>query len=126
MFSELDRANMRQAQTAHMLDRCEVLSYTAGTANEFNEYDAPTYPSIYESECGLDMRSGSERHGLDNTLVQYDATLRMPLSAPVKETDRIKILARFDEYPEALTYEVVSPIQRGVSGIRLLLRKVVV
>jgi hypothetical protein len=124
-FSADDLEEMREAQTDHMLDRCEILSYTAGTANEFNEYDAPTYPASFESECGLDMRSGSERHGLDNTIIQYDATLRMPLSAPAKETDRINVYSRFGEYPDAITYEIVSPIQRGPSCIRLLLRKVV-
>ena len=125
MFTATDLSNMRQAQTSHMLDVCNVLSYTVGALNEYNEADAPTYPASIITECGLDMRSGSERHGLDMTVIQYDATLRMPLSAKIKETDRIEIVSRFGEYPNALTYEIVSPIQRGVSGIRLLLRKIV-
>jgi hypothetical protein len=125
MFTATDLSNMRHAQTSHMLDVCNILSYTAGTLNEYNEADAPTYPATIITECGLDMRSGSERHGLDVTVIQYDAALRMPLSAAIKETDRIEITSRFGEYPTALIYEIVSPIQRGPSGIRLLLRKII-
>jgi len=104
---------------------CEVLSYTAGTANEYNEQDAPTYPTTYVGICGLDMRPGLERHGADFTTIQYDGTLRLPIGTQVKETDRIRVFERFAEFPNDLTYEIVASIQRGPSGIRLQLRKIV-
>lgn len=124
-FSTDELADMRTTQRDHMLDECVVLSYAAGTKNEFNEADAPSYTAGDPLPCGLDMRSGSERHGADMTVIQYDATLRLPLSAALKETDRLQIVGRFGEFHDTLTYEIVSPVQRGPSGIRLLLRKVV-
>ena len=116
---------MRETQTDHMLDQCVVLAYSAGTVNEFNEADAPTYAAGDSLLCGLDSRSGSERHGAEMTVIQYDAVLRLPLHAAIKETDRIGINGRFGEFIETVTYEIVSPIQRGPSGFRVLLRKIV-
>lgn len=121
---ELD--GLREAQRDHMLDECVVLSYSAGTRNEFNEADAPTYTAGDPLPCGLDMRAGSERHGTDMTVIQYDATIRLPLGTALKETDHIQTVGRFGEFHDTLTFEIVSPIQRGPSGLRLLLRKVVV
>lgn len=125
MFTADDLANMRKAQTEHMFDLCAVLAYSAGTLNEYNEADAPTYTQTALVSCGLDMRPSSERHGADMTTIQYDATLRLPIGTPVEETSRIKILGRFEEMISPLIYEIVSPIQRGPSGIRLVLRKIV-
>lgn len=125
-FSADELAGMREAQRDHMLDECVALVYADGTVNELNEADAPTYTAGDPLPCGLDMRSGSERHGPDMTVIQYDASIRLPLSTSLKETDHIQIVGRFGEFHDTLTYEIVSPIQRGPSGIRLLLKKVVV
>lgn len=125
-FSADELAGMRDAQRDHMLDECVVLSFAEGTRNDFNEADAPTYTAGDPLPCGLDMRSGSERHGDSMTVIQYDASIRLPLSTVLKETDHIQVVGRFGEFHSTLTYEIVSPIQRGPSGIRLLLRKVVV
>lgn len=124
-FTPDELAGMRQTQRDHMMDECVVLSYTAGTANEYNEADTPTYTAGNPIVCGLDMRSGSERHGPDMTMIQYDATLRLPLHTSLKETDRLQMVGRFGEFHDTLTFEIVSPVQRGPSGIRLLLRKIV-
>lgn len=127
MFTQTDLTNMRAAQNDHMQDFCKVLSYTAGTLNEFNEADAPTYPESIGTVCGLDMRPGSERHGQNMTVIEYEATLRLPIEVTLKETDRIQVTHRFGEALDtALTYSIAAPIQRGPSGIRLLLNKVVV
>lgn len=124
-FTADDLADMRDAQTGHMLDSCAILTYAEGTRNEFNEADAPTYTAGAPVECGLDMRPGLRRFGDEMTVIQYDAALRLPLHTPVTEKDRVRILSRFGEFHDTLDYEIVSPIQRGPSGIRLYLRKVV-
>jgi hypothetical protein len=132
IFTADDLVNMRGAQTDHMMDQCVILSYSAGTVNEFGEADTPTYTEQAVLACGLDMapntgRSrGGENYLSEMTVVQYDAIVRLPVLTVVKETDRIRMIGRFDEPIEDLTYEIVSPIQRGPSGIRLNLRKVVV
>jgi len=125
MFTSADLQNMRIAQNEHMQDICNILARTAGTLNEYNEQDAPTYATRSISACGLDMKSGAERNNASNTVVNYDAVLRLPLSTKIDETDRIEVTARYAEYPDTLTFEIVSPIQRGPSGIRVLLRKIV-
>lgn len=125
-FTSDELTAMREAQTDHMLDECVVLSYATGTRNEFNEADAPTYTAGEPVRCGLDMNPGSERHGPEMTVIEYDATLRLPLNTSLKETDRVRIIGRFSEMNEYPTYEIVSPIQRGPSGMRILLKKVVV
>ncbi len=124
-FTADELKEMRETQTGHMLDLCVIISHTAGTLNEYNEDDAPTESESAPVECGLDMNPGSRRFGEDMTVIQYDAVLRLPLHTPVTEKSRIKIVARFGEYHDPLTYEIVSPIDRGPSGIRIYLRKVV-
>ena len=124
-FSADELAGMRETQTGHMLDLCTILSYSTGTLNEYNEDDAPVESESAPIECGLDMNPGSRRFGEDMTVIQYDAVLRLPLHTPVTEKSRIKIVARFGEAHDPLTYEIVSPIDRGPSGIRIYLRKVV-
>ena len=125
MFTPADLLNMRDAQTNYMQDVCVIFARSAGTANEYNEQDAPIYTTRSVSVCGLDMKSGSERYNVGNTAINYDAILRLPLSTKIDETDRIEITARYAEYPDALMFEITSPVQRGPSGIRVLLRKVV-
>jgi hypothetical protein len=84
-----------------------------------------TYTDGTAAICGLDMRPGTERHTNANTLMQYDATLRLPITATPDAKDRVKITKRFGEtLATALVYEIVGPIQRGPSGIRLLLKRV--
>jgi len=116
---------MRETQTDHMLDECVILSYSAGTVNAFNEADAPIYTAGDAIICGLDMRSGSERHAPEMTVIEYDGVLRLPLNTSLKETDRVRIISRFGEFHEFPTYEIVSPIQQGPSGLRIILRKLV-
>lgn len=117
-------ARMRKTQTDAMLDECVVMSFAEGTRNEFNEADDPTYTDSESILCGLDMRPSSERHNADMTAIQFDATLRLPINTPLKETDRIRIISRFGLYPGELIYEIASPVQRGPSGIRVILKKV--
>ena len=125
-FSSDELGEMRATQVGHMLDECVILAYAEGTRNEFNEADEPTYTAGDHLPCGLDMRSGSERGGFQMTQIQYDATLRLPIKTVIKEKDRVQIIARFGEYIDPITFDIVSPAQRGPSGIRILLRKAVV
>lgn len=124
-FTVNELAGMRETQRDHMMDTCVILSYSSGTPNEYNEADAPVYTEGSPLECGLDMGAGSRRFGQDMTPILYDAVLRLPMETAIKETDQVKIISRFDLFPEPLTYRIVSPIERGPSGLRILLRKVV-
>lgn len=124
-FTSDDLTAMRATQTGHMLDQCVIITFTEGTRNEYNEDDAPVESESAPVECGLDMHPGSRNFGEEMTVIRYDARLRLPLHTPVAETNHVRIISRFGEAVSPLEFEVLSPIQRGPSGIRLMLRKVV-
>ena len=123
-FPTSDLARMRTQQDAHMQDVAVVQTRDAGTVNSFGEM-IYAYADGAAIACGLDMRPGSERHGPDNTRTEYDATARLPIATVIASKDRLKVTKRFGEtLAAALIFEVLSPIQRGPSGIRVVLRRI--
>lgn len=124
MFSTDDLTGMRTAQVAHMMDTC-VFQACVETGDTFRELVLSWPVDGAEIACGLDMKPGSERHGTETTALRWDATLRLPITAAPDAKDRVKITKRYGEALAApLVYDIVGPIQRGPSGIRLLLRRV--
>lgn len=126
MFTSADLLTMRTTQNLYMQDRCKIGVYTAGTTDEYGQDSAPTYPPGSEIVCGLDMRPGFERHGAELTSIQYDATLRLPIATALTEKDRITVTKRYGEDTTDIVFEVSAPVQRGPSGLRVLLKKAVV
>ena len=124
MFDSADLANMRESQEDHMQDECHIQAVVI-TANSMNE-QVESWPADGAAlACGLDMRPGSERHGANRVVVNYDATLRLPITATPDEKDRIKVTKRFGEtLSTPLVFDIISPIQRGPSGIRIMLKKI--
>ena len=122
-FSTSELTLMREAQDSAMQDTCYIQTITGGSTAFGGE--ANTWADAAASiACGLDMRPGSERNRIHDTIVQYDATVRLPIAQVPDERDRIKVTKRFGEtLATALVFEIVGPIQRGPSGIRLLLKK---
>lgn len=125
MFSSRELSEMREAQTGHMMDTCIISRYSA-VQNTVGEMIATYTDDAAAIICGLEMKSGFERKGSENTVVVYDAIIRLPITTTINQRDRIKILTRFDETISSYVYEIVSPIQRGASGIRILAKKYVV
>lgn len=123
MLSPKDLATMRATQTAHMMDEC-VLQACTQTVDSFGQM-VESFVDGTEQACGLDMRPGSERRGAQNIVVTFDASVRLAITAAPNPKDRVKVTKRFGEtLTTALVYEIVGPIQRGPSGIRLLLKRV--
>lgn len=123
-FSATELTDMRVAQEAHMMDTGNVQPVTV-TGDTFGQ-EIETWPTNSDSiACGLDMRPGSERHGVDKTVIEYDATVRVPIETTVDLRDHFRITKRFDETLDtALVFNIVSPPQLGPSGIRLLLQRI--
>lgn len=119
-----DLARMRATQEAHMFDLCVIQRYSS-TPDKMNR-PQPTYSDDSAgTKCGLDMRPGRKQFGSEMTLLTYDATLRLPITTMLSVNDHIKVTQRFGEplaSPEV--YGIVGPIQRGPSGIRILLQRV--
>lgn len=123
-FTASELAGMRTAQDGHMLDTAYLRVYSE-TQNSFGEMIGAYAESGTSTACGLDMRPGSERHQDDKTVTTYDATMRLPITANPNPRDQYRVSARFGEaLATSLIFEVLSPIQRGPSGVRVLLRKV--
>ena len=122
MFSSTDLANMRSAQESHMMDLCNIQAYVE-TEDTYGELILTWPVDGSDISCGLNMKPGFERNNPDKTILQYDGTLRLPISTSLDVKDKIKITKRFGEtLTTPLIYEIVSPIQRGSSGIRVLLK----
>lgn len=124
MLSAADLAFMRTAQTDHMPDtgNMQPVSIAQDAFGQIVE----TWPTnSADIACGLDMRPGSERHGKDKTVIEYDATVRLAITIAVDPRDKFRVTKRFGEtLSTALVYAIISPVQRGPSGIRLLLRRI--
>ena len=123
-FTAAELTGLRAAQDGHMLDTGNMQPVTV-TQDSFGQM-VETWPSnSADIACGLDMRPGSERHGPQMTVTEYDATVRLPIGTSVDLRDRFRVTKRFGEtLATSLVFEIQSPIQRGPSGIRLLLRRV--
>ena len=122
-FTTQDLTALRHAQDGHMMDTGNVqpISVTGDTFGQQVESWPTNSAAIV---CGLDMRPGSERHGVDKVLVEYDATVRLPVGTTVDLRDRFRVTKRHDEtLSTPLVFDIVSPIQRGPSGVRLMLRR---
>lgn len=122
-FTADDLTSMRDMQDAHMMDTGNVQPVSV-TGDTFGQ-QVETWPTNNASiACGLDMRPGIERHGIDKTVIEYDATVRLPIATTIDLRDRFRVTKRFNEtLSTALVFEIIAPIQRGPSGIRLLLRR---
>jgi len=123
MFSTADLTNMRTTQDAHMMDTC-ILQTCTQTADSFRQL-VETFADGAAISCGLDMRPGSERHTADKTVINYDATVRLPIASSPTTKDRVKVTKRHGTaLGAALIYNIVGPIQMGPSGVRLMLKKI--
>lgn len=121
MLNSSDLTFMRSVQAASLLDTGYRLVYTEGSADSFGKLAVTYPPEASSTPCGLEMKSGEERDRDTMTLVQYDAILRLPITFTIDVRDRFQVTKRQGESITPLTFELRSPPQRGVSGIRVLL-----
>lgn len=123
MFDANELADMRTAQTAHMMDT----GYRMVHSQTYDAYNEPVHTytrSSVSTACGLEMKSGSETDKETMTLINYDAILRLPVNTVINYQDRFEVTKRYGETITALVYDVISPVQRGPSGIRVLLKRI--
>lgn len=121
--SQLD--HMRERQDLSLMDTCHRLVYTE-TTNDYNEVIKTWPENTTDIKCGLEQKQGQEVQADKNTVVSYDAIIRLPLLTAFDIKDKIRITKRFGEAITPIDYEIASPIQRGPSGIRLLLKDVTI
>lgn len=123
-FSSSELTGMRSVQVDSLQDTCVIQrhSYSGDTFGQ--QVDVFTDDED-TTACGLDMRPGSERFSNRAMVLNFDATLRLAITESVDEKDRIKVTKRFGTtLSTALVFDIAGPMQQGVSGIRLLLKRV--
>lgn len=124
MLQSSQLSHFRERQLSSLMDTCHKLTYSRST-NDYNESIDTYTEDNTDRPCGLDQGAGNETRRTQDTLLEYDAVIRLPLSENWNEKDRIKVTKRFGEtLSTPIIYDIVSPIQRGPSGIRMLLRKI--
>lgn len=115
---------MKSVQVDSLQDTC-VIQRHAYTGDTYGQQADGFTDDAAAIACGLDMRPGSERWNNRTTVLNFDATLRLAITVTVDEKDRIKVTKRYGEtLGTALVFEIAGPIQRGPSGIRLMLNRV--
>lgn len=126
-FPTGDLTRMQTAQQYHMHDTCHRAAY-GRTFDSYNDEVETWTESSTDIPCGIEQGAGSERLGEQNVVVTYDAVVRLPITqAEVWDVkDRLILTKRYGTSITSITYSIVSPIQRGATGIRMLLQKVVV
>ena len=122
MFTSADLANMRTGQTDHM-QATGNMQPVGMTVDSFGQVIEAWASNSADMICGLEMKPGSEVRGADKVVTTWDAVVRIPITTAVDLRDKFRVTKRFGEtLSTPLLFEIVSPIQRGPSGIRLLLR----
>lgn len=123
MFTTVEITEMRNTQIDYMMDECKREVYSA-SEDSYNDTNKTWTVEATGRVCGLEMKSGNEIDKTTMTLVQYDAILRLPVNTNIDVKDKVLITKRHGENVTNIEYMVVSPPQRGVSAVRVLLKKV--
>lgn len=125
-FSTKELAEMRATQDSSMMDLC-YLQVHSRAVNTFGELVDSWTTGTVAISCGLEMKSGRETLQDTMTVIEYDGVLRLPVSvaSTINEKDRVEVYSRFgEELDDHLVFGVAAPIQRGPSGIRILVKRI--
>ena len=121
-------ARLRGAYGDWMLDTC--VHQTRGTSQDAYGQLVETYSDALTYACGVDLTSSQassrEIRQADQTIVQTDGVLRLPLSAlgVVSAKSRIRLTKRYGEtLGAALTFEVEGEPRPGPLGLICDLRR---
>ena len=122
-------SRLRGAYGDWRLDTC--VHQTRGTSQDAHGQLVETYSDALTYACGVDLTSSQassrEIRQADQTVVQTDGVLRLPLSAlgVVSAKDRIRLTKRTGEtLAAAITYEIEGEPRPGVLGLICDLRRV--
>ena len=120
LFSDEEIAGLEEAQEVAMMDTGYRLIQTEAV-NDYGEVEETwsRYGDIMD--CGIEMRPGSETHREYLSVVEYDATLRFPTDVFIGIKDHFELVT-FRGKNVSMEFEVVQPLQRGISANRVRLR----
>lgn len=120
IWSEADKAKMREAAVNHMDDVGQRLKLSA-VRDSFGSETKAWLPDGKPTPCGIETHEGREFKSKIVT-VTYEMTIRLPYDYEIDAEDRFKITNyRGDEVD--WEYELITPIRHGISAIRVGVRK---
>lgn len=125
-FDATTLALMRTTAEASMQDTCEIKRRQTGATDDYG-YPAETWETVLTSHCGV--KEARQQEGMGSTeVIMHDATLRLPidLDGLFDQTDRVQVTHRYGEAlgSLAITYDIISKPERGVSALVLKMKKV--
>lgn len=122
MLDDYQLTHFRNTQVSSLMDACKIHVHSV-TRNDYKE-EIATYTPGNEIACGLQQTGGQENQKDKNTVVSYDAILRLPHGTSFDLQDKVEITKRFGAtINPTIIYDFVSPPYEGPSGIRVLLKK---
>ena len=83
-------SKLYDAQSLAMIDECEILTYTS-VRDAYGQITGGGVTGTVTSACGIQMTGGTMKVNGVRQSVEYDAVVRLPLSASVTMTNRIRL-----------------------------------
>jgi len=122
IWSEADKAKMREAAVNHM-DDVGYRKVWSVTIDEYGSDISDWVEAATPTPCGIETHEGKEVKGvLPETT--FEITVRVPQDFFIEETDRF-LITQFRGDPVEWEYELTTPIQHGISAARFRARKIV-
>lgn len=110
LITEKALARMRNAYSDGMMDTCVRMTRTSTSGNY--GYDYPTYADGDTLNCLYRPKSTKERLGWQMTagaqVFDMDATLYLPRTSTISNTDRIRMTKMHGDAITERTYEIVA------------------
>ena len=126
LFTSTCLGGMQGVAELTMLDTCQILTRELGDTDPYG-FTAENWVVTNTSVCGVKEQTKGEALG-STEIVMIDAVLRLPLAlqGTFDQTDRIKVTHRYgvELNDLALTYNIISGPERGISALTLKLQKV--
>jgi hypothetical protein len=121
MINATDREAMQETQEISMMDKGYRLLQSSSKGDHGEPKEAWERDGD-EIDCGIEMKSGVERKGTDLTIIEYDATIRIPVGFEINEKDKFEVTEfRGEAYSQI--FEIITPVQKGISCNRVRVRR---
>ena len=108
-ISDVVYAGLATIQAQSMNDLCNVLRYTYVTGT-YSDDEVEVVTGSYSVPCGINMTGGSKVERGQLLLVEYDVTLRLPLTTTLDTNDRITLVEK-GNHAVSGTFELYSSPQ---------------
>lgn len=121
IWSGKDKEDMRQVAELHMYDLGYRLVWSVDVDSVGDDIETWTQ-AARPTRCGLETHRGRE-YKEEMTITTYEMTIRVPHDLDINQKDKF-LITRYRGDPVNWQYELVTPIQQGMTAIRFGVRKI--